>query len=193
MKTIVLLSLAALAAPALAQTRDDTLRMPYQKEFWTTGHVGLSVGRAKFDDPCPAGATCSDTTNAGRLYVGGKFNNAFGAEVSYLKTGNFTRSTGNAEMQGVNFSLLGGIPLGARSSVFGKLGALWGSSELGGSSQNGWGPSFGVGAVVGLTRGWGLRLDWDRYRFKLPGGNHENVDTLMVGAQYTWGGPTPPR
>ena len=186
-------ALAAVAAPAAAQSappRDDTWRMPYQKDFWTTGHVGLSAGRAYLDAPCPGGASCDDETAAGRIYVGGRFNNTFGAEVSYLKTGNFSRSTGNAEMQGVNFGLLAGIPLGTRSSIFGKVGALWGASELGGLSQNGWGPSIGVGGVIGITRGWGLRLDWDRYRFKLPGGNRENIDTLMVGAQYTWDGPT---
>ncbi len=191
--TLAALALGAFANAAGAQTRstqDDTLRMPYQKEFWTTGHVGLSLGRAYFDGACPAGASCGDDAPAWRAYVGGRFNNTFGAEVSYLKTGNFTRSSGNAEMQAVNFGLLAGIPLGTRSSVFGKLGALWGTSEVGGSSQNGWGPSIGIGAIIGITRGWGLRLDLDRHRFKLPGGNHENVDTLLVGAQYTWDGPT---
>ena len=59
------------------------------------------------------------------------------------------------------------------------------------ASQNGWGPSFGVGGQLGLTRHVALRLDWDRYRFKLPGGggDRENVDTLTLGAQYTFGGP----
>ena len=35
------------------------------------------------------------------------------------------------------------------------------------------------------------KADWDRYRFKLPaaGGDRENIDSLMIGAQYTFGNP----
>ena len=51
--------------------------------------------------------------------------------------------------------------------------------------------SFGVGGMIGLTRNLALRLDWDRWRFKMPagGGDRENIDTLTLGAQFTFGGP----
>jgi OmpA-OmpF porin, OOP family len=196
--TFAALGVAA-ALPSFAQSTyppSDTFRMPYQKEFWTTGHVGVEVGRAKLDLSCPAGASCDDSANAGKIFAGGRFNNIFGGEISYLKTGDFERSgpgtTGNINLQAVNFGLLAGVPFGPsrNSSIFGKLGVLWGHTEAGNASQNGWGPSFGVGAAIGITRGWALRLDWDRYRFKLPsGGDRENIDTLMIGAQYTCGNP----
>lgn len=188
----------AFAAPSFGQSSEAGLRMPYQKEFWTTGHLGASLGRGKFDLSCPAGATCDDTANVGKAFAGGRFNNTFGAEASYLKTGDFDRSgpgtTGNVNLQALNFGLLAGIPFGfgMNSSVFGKLGVLWGHTEAGNASQNGWGPSFGVGALIGVNRSWALRLDWDRWRFKLPGGSggdRENMDTLMVGVQYTLGNP----
>jgi opacity protein-like surface antigen len=197
-KVIAALSLAALgiaASPCRAQSTNpssDSLRMPYQKDFWATGHVGAELGSAKLDLSCPPGATCDNRTGAFKLFAGGKFNNTFGGELSYLKTQDFTRSLGgDADLQAVNFAVLAGIPLGMNTSVFGKLGALWGHSEVGGVSQNGWGPSFGVGAQIGLTRGWAARVDWDRYRFKMPagGGDRENIDTFMVGAQYTFGNP----
>src|SRR5207244_7299587 len=129
----------------------DSWRMPYQKDFWTTGHVGASFGRGKFDASCPSGASCDDSANAGKLFAGGRFNNIFGGELSYLKTGEFKRSTGNVDMQAANFGLLAGIPFGVgmNSSIFGKLGVLWGHTEAGGASQNGWGPSFGLGANIG--------------------------------------------
>ncbi|HUQ74025.1 MAG TPA: outer membrane beta-barrel protein [Burkholderiales bacterium] len=188
---VLALTATGVALPAAAQPSDGW-RMPYQSGFWNTGHVGAEIGSAKLDVACPPGATCDNRTGAFKLFAGGKFNNTFGGELSYLKTQDFSRSIGGElDMQAVNFSVLAGIPLGMNTSVFGKLGALWGHTEFGGASQNGWGPSFGLGAQIGITRGWAARLDWDRYRFKLPagGGDRENIDTFMVGAQYTFGNP----
>ena len=187
---------ALVAAPCFAQT-DDTVRMPYQKEFWTTGHAGIEVGRSKLDIGCPTGLTCDERANAFKLFAGGRFNNVFGGEVSFLQTNSFDfngpLSPGNLKLQAVNFGLLAGIPFGPsrNSSIFAKAGLLWGHTELGDQSQNGWGPSYGLGATIGVTRGWAARLDWDRYRFKLPGagGDRENVDSFLVGAQYTFGNP----
>ena len=169
--------------------------MPYERDFWATGHVGAEIGSARLDLSCPPGGTCDNRANAFKLFAGGKFNNSFGGELSYLKTQDFRRTVAGVrnelDLQALNFSVLAGVPLGINTSVFGKLGVLWGHSELGSASQNGWGPSFGLGAQIGLTRGWAARIDWDRYRFKMPagGGDRENIDTFMVGAQYTFGNP----
>lgn len=198
--TVMAITGAAFALPAAAQPSDTSTstnwRMPYQGEFWTTGHVGAALGRARSDIPCPPTGACDSNTNALKVFAGGRFNNTIGGEVTYLKTGTFDRRlpggpNGDLDAQALNFGLLAGIPLPHNSSIFGKLGFLWGHTEAGGASQNGWGPSFGVGGMVGLTRHVALRLDWDRYRFKLPagGGDRENIDTLTLGAQYTFGGP----
>src|SRR3954470_13741345 len=166
--------------------------MPYQSEFWTTGHVGAALGHAKSHIPCPPATSCDNDTTAFKAFAGGRFNNTFGGEITYLKTQPFDRSPqSDIDMQALNFGLLAGIPLPRNSSVFAKAGVLWGHTEAGPATQNGWGPSFGLGGMLGLTRQVALRLDWDRYRFKLPGGggDRENVDTLTLGAQYTFGGP----
>jgi hypothetical protein len=196
---IAALTVAAVASFAsfasFAQSSDsNTLQMPYQKQFWTTGHAGLQIGRSKLDIDCPPTATCDNTANAFKAFAGGRFNNIFGGEVSYLKTWDFDRTTGNMNMQALNFGLLAGVPFGPskNSSIFAKAGLLWGHTEAGNASQNGWGPSYGLGATIGVTRGWAVRLDWDRYRFKLPvaGSDRENVDSLFFGAQYTFGNPS---
>ena len=186
-------SFASLAS--YAQSSDsNTLQMPYQKQFWSTGHAGLQIGRSKVDVDCPQGATCDDTANAFKVFAGGRFNNIFGGEVSYLKTWDFDRTTGNMNLQAVNFGLLAGVPFGPNknSSIFAKAGVLWGHAEAGSASQNGWGGSYGLGATMGVTRNWAVRLDWDRYRFKLPssGGDRENLDSVFIGAQYTFGNPS---
>ena len=189
------------ALPAHAQSSSTSttaggesgLRMPYQKDFWTTGHVGAAIGRSSFKKSCPPGADCDDSATAGKLFAGGRFNNTFGGEITFLHSGDFNRSTGDVSLQALNFGLLAGIPFGVgmNSSVFGKVGAFWDHAEAGNLSQNGWGPSFGLGAMFGLNRNWSVRVDWDRWRFKMPGGggDRENVDTVMIGAQYTFGNP----
>ena len=93
---------AAFVSPSFGQSTQSTvitneeggMRMPYQKDFWTTGHVGASVGRGKLDTSCPTGASCDDTATALKLQAGGRFNNIFGGEVSYLQTDDFERSSG---------------------------------------------------------------------------------------------------
>jgi len=197
LKAVSLVALGLAALPTWAQSTyppSDSFRMPYQKEFWTTGHAGIEIGQSKLDLNCPSGVSCDDRANAFKLFAGGRFNNTFGGEISYLNTNNFNFGPGgNINLQAVNFGLLAGVPFGPSKnwSIFCKLGLLWGHAEAGDTSQNGWGPSYGVGATVGLTRGWALRADWDRYRFKMPGGggDRENVDSLMIGAQYTFGNP----
>lgn len=188
--TLVVGAGALAAAPALSQP-SDSWRMPYERDFWGTGHIGAQIGQTRSEFPCPSGG-CEDNTTAVKLFAGGKFNNTFGGEISYFRTQDFDRPVGgDISVYALNFGLLAGIPLGANSSVFGKLGLMYGHTEVGSSSQNGWGPSYGLGAQIGVTRGWAVRLDWDRYRFKLPagGGDRENVDAFMIGAQYTFGNP----
>lgn len=187
----------ACAAPALAQsttrTNESGLRLPYQKEFWTTGHAGASIGRSSFKADCPPGVSCDDSASSAKLFAGGRFNNVFGGEITFLHSGDFNRSNGDVRVQALNFGLLAGIPFGVgkNSSIFGKVGAFWDHAEAGSLSQNGWGPSIGAGALIGVNRNWAVRLDWDRWRFKMPGGggDRENFDSLLIGAQYTFGSP----
>jgi opacity protein-like surface antigen len=169
----------------------DSLNMPYQSGFW--GHAGLSVGRAKLHADCPAGANCDLRDNSSwRVFGGGKFNNNFGAEVGLMDLGDFERGGGHTTSRGLDLALLAGVPVpvGQNSSVFGKLGASYLRTHVAGSGfttgkENGWGPRVGVGAQFGLTQNWAIRLDADRYRVRFPG-SHQNIDTYMVGAQYSF-------
>jgi hypothetical protein len=177
-KSALLLVLALLSLPAAAQTAD-------------TGFAGAAFGRAKSGLPCPPGDTCDDNASAWKLFFGGRFDENFGGEVSFIQTRDFERTASDhVSTRAFNLSVLAGIPLPRNSFLFGKLGVLLGHVEVGGISQDGWGPSFGVGGMIGLTRNLALRLDWDRYGFKMPsgGGERENIDMLTVGAQYVFGG-----
>ena len=178
MKAALLLLATLLSVPAAAQTGD-------------TGFVGAAFGKAKSRIDCPPGDSCDDNANAWKLFAGGRFDENFGGEVSFVQTRDFERAASDhLSTRAVNFGILAGLPLPRNSFVFAKAGVLLGHVEIGAVSQDGWGPSFGLGGLVGVTRNLALRLDWDRYGFKMPsgGGERENVDMLTVGAQYVFGG-----
>jgi OOP family OmpA-OmpF porin len=186
------LALAAglvLAAPAFAQTA-DTWRMPHERGFW--GHAGVSFGASKFQGDCPSGFSCDDKDQFLKAYAGGRFNNTFGLELGVMNFGKFDLGGGETDGWGADLALIAGIPIGANSAVFAKVGAVYARMDVTGSApgfetgkERGFGARWGVGAQVGLSRDWALRADYDRYRVPLPG-DHEDIDTLTLGVQYTF-------
>ncbi len=54
-----------------------------------------------------------------------------------------------------------------------------------GAKVNGWEPSYGAGAAIGLNRNWQIRLDWDRVRFEVPNGK-DNFEMVSAGLQYRY-------
>jgi hypothetical protein len=185
----------ACAQTATSSTTTDSWRMPYQSGFW--GHAGVSAGRGELDASCVgAGLACDKKDTAFRAYAGGRFNNAIGLEIGALNIGDYERGGGKTDGWGMDVALIAGVPIGANSSVFGKLGTAYTRTDVTGSpagiaaglrtgEESGWGPRWGVGAQVGLTPQWALRLDWDRFQVQLPAGD-EDLDTLMLGLQYTF-------
>src|SRR5215204_1068716 len=187
-----------LAAPAFAQTTTTSptttttttteTRMPYEKGFW--GHAGISVGRGDLDAECPSGFGCDLRDHrVWRGYVGGKFNNAIGLELGAINIGDYSRGGGVTDGWGIDLALLAGIPIGANSAIFGKLGAIYARTDVTGTApgfptgkERDVGLRFGLGAQLGFTERWALRADWDRYDIPLPGGRDE-LDVFMLGVQ----------
>ena len=196
MKPLSVATLLALglgvAAPSFAQptqtTQPDTWRMPYERGFW--GHAGVSAGPSRLHADCPSGTSCDDKDYMCRAYAGGRFNNAIGLELGVLNFGKYQRGGGDTDGWGADIALIAGIPIGANTAIFGKLGAVYARMEADGAGidtgkERGFGPRFGVGGQVGLTKEWAIRADLDRYHVPLPGGK-ENIDSFMLGVQYTF-------
>lgn len=193
--SLAFLAALALATPALAQTQTtttDTWRMPYERGFW--GHAGIGFGQSKLDDlRCTPGFGCDDKDQAFKLYAGGRFSNIFGLEVGLLNIGKFSASGGEADGWGADVALLAGIPIGANSAIFGKLGVIYSRTEVSAEpstgvptgKERGFGGRWGVGGQLGLTKVWALRADYDRYRLPMPG-DHRDLETMMLGVQYTF-------
>jgi opacity protein-like surface antigen len=191
--SVAALGLATAALPSLAQSGSsagtNSWNMPYQSGFW--GHAGISLGRTKLHADCPSSGKCDRFENAWRAYVGGKFNDILGAEVGFVDLGrDFDRGGGTTRAHGLDLSLLAGVPIGERASIFAKVGAAYLRTSVSGTgvdtgNKNDWGPRFGIGAQFNLNRNWALRVDADRYKVDFPGDNH-NVDMYSVGAQYSF-------
>jgi hypothetical protein len=162
----------------------------HERGFWA--HAGLSAGRGELAAVCPAGFGCDLKDNrVGRAYAGGRFKNAIGLEVGAFNIGDYDRGGGRSDGWRMDLALIAGLPIAAKSAIFGKLGALWGRTEVRGTTpgfttgeERGWGVRYGAGGQIGFTSQWAARLDWDRW-VPLVGGK-ENLDTLTLGAQYTF-------
>jgi opacity protein-like surface antigen len=186
-----------LSAPAIAQQRTDTrttatstgTAYPWEQRFW--GYTGLSVGGGNYDLACIPGLACDEDTGVFKLFAGGRFNDMFGLEASYVNLGKAQFAGGDLEAHGLNFSLVAGVPLSTNTSVFGKIGTTYGRTKLSGTvpavqtgTEDDWGLSYGIGAQLGLNDRWAVRVDADRYRFQFVNSARRSVDTLTVGLQY---------
>lgn len=184
-------ALMAVAPSMAAAQAGSGITWPHQGAFW--GHAGVSIGASELKADCPAGATgCDDKDQVFRIFGGGRFNNIIGGEVGYVRFGDYRRGGGETDAQGLDLTLMAGVPFGNNWSVFGKLGTVYSRTEVTGTApgfttgkDNGWGPRVGVGLQAGITQNWAIRADWDRYRLQFAGGD-EDVDTLSIGAQYSF-------
>ena len=180
----------AMAQQTTPGARSDTgWRMPYESGFW--GHAGLNIGRSRLRADCPPPG-CDDRDQTWKAYVGGKFNNAIGAEVGYIDLGKFGRGGGETTSHGLDIAFLAGLPVARNSSVFIKAGTAYLRNNVSGTApglgtgkEKGWGPRWGIGGQIGFTPNLALRLDADRYRAQFPG-SKENIDTFTVGLQYSF-------
>jgi opacity protein-like surface antigen len=111
-------------------------------------------------------------------------------EVGYTDFGRIKASGGDVNAWAVPVSLTAGTPLGARFGVFGKVGGLYGRTDVTASleslietgDKSGWGWTYGAGATFAITPALQLRADWDRHKLDFAGGR-EDVDMLSAGLQ----------
>ncbi|WP_066265655.1 outer membrane beta-barrel protein [Hydrogenophaga palleronii] len=156
-----------------------------------SGYIGINVGQPDYENSCGLGGfSCSDNTTSAYLYTGGMFNPYFGAEIGYVSLGKAKRGGGRTEAQGINLSLVGRLPLGgSRVSLFGKVGTVYGRTEVTASAlsgiptgkASGWEASYGAGVGFDLSPRSSIVLEWARYDLRFAGVGKRQVDTTSIG------------
>jgi len=180
-----LLPIAAFAQGA--GTTTGSTSSPWSNLGASGPYIGFGVGRGKLHSSCPAGFNCDLRDQSWRVFGGASFNNILGGEVGVMDLGNWDRGGGTTSARGVDAKLTAGWPIGENARIFGKLGVAYLRTNVTGTglttgSDNKWGPTYGIGAQVGLGRNWAVRGDIDRYRAHLASG-WENIDMYTIGAQ----------
>jgi opacity protein-like surface antigen len=152
--------------------------------------VGVSGGQSKFRTDCSTLFDCDRKDTAWKVYAGGGVNDILGFEAGYTDFGKIRSFGGQTEAWAANLSLVAGIPIGDRFSVFAKGGGVYGKTDVRPSAtqtiengdKTGWGYTWGFGGALGITRNVQVRLDWDRYKLDFAGGRRD-VDLLSAGVQ----------
>jgi hypothetical protein len=152
------------------------------------GYVGGSIGRSDYEqDNCLL--LCDDRATGFKLFSGGQVSQWFGVELSYVNLGEVDRNGGDVRAQGLNFSLLGQIPVSEQFKIFGKLGTMYGYARTRAPAgqpsghEDRFGLSYGLGLQLDINRNWAVRGDWDRYRLKYVD-RRDDADLYSVGLVY---------
>jgi len=153
-----------------------------------------------------------------KLFAGRKFNRHFALEAGYFNLGEFEFAaqtlpagslSGTTKFQGLNLDAVGILPITEKFAALGRVGLTYTEtkgaylgtgavSALNAAGANAVGnPSpkesegsykYGLGVQYDFTRSLALRGEWERYRVSDAVGNKGDVDLLLIGLVYTFGG-----
>jgi OOP family OmpA-OmpF porin len=184
--------------------------------FW---YIGGNVGqsRAKIDDALinaqllatgrtPISMVNDERNSAFKLFGGYQFNKNFAVEAGYFNLGQFGYAAttapvgtlnGTIKLQGVNFDLVGLLPLSERFSVFGRAGMNYAQAKdtftstgavatpiTPNPSQKALNYKAGVGLQYDFTRAVGMRVEAERYRIDDAVGRKGDINMFSLGLVY---------
>ena len=170
------------------------------------GYVGGSYGGSFYEDLCDSvsgevGATCDDTDYSSyKIFGGARVSPNLAFEAAYMDMGEATASTSLSHrtlgVTGLNFSVLGIMPLSKSFELFGKAGwMLW---EAESKLTNAAGTSstvtvddsdinFGFGGNFIVNENFTLRAEFERFHNLSYDSNTETpVSFLSIGVVVTF-------
>ena len=183
------LAVVALTASAGAQAQSSN----YSLYAPGASYVGLNAGKSDFSLGRGIAAFPSDNKDTVySIYAGSYFSSNLGLELGYTNLGKITRAGGKTKANGANLSLVGKIPLGTSFNLLGKLGTMYGRTEVSAApgsgitsgSENGFGVSYGLGAEYSFNPNWSAVLQYDAYDLKFPGSGRDRVSAATAGLRY---------
>ena len=173
------------------------------------GYVGASIGQSDFGIDC-SGLTSWATKDRGyKLFGGYMFTPYLGAEAGYIDFGKATGTltevdpklgtvTASASLKASGFAAwgVGSIGIGD-GALFAKMGiasiknkldvvgtAGFGGVVTGSDSTTVTDFAYGVGAAYHFTKNLGVRIEWERFRGKIPDDEKFDLDLLSAGVVY---------
>ena len=158
------------------------------------GYVGLGAGASKYDlRSGPGSLAFDDSDTAIKLYTGAYFHPNLGLELGYLDLGKARRLGGSTSARGLNFSLVGRLPVTTQLDLLGKVGSFYGRTNTQGvggygmqlGKASGFGLSYGAGLRWAFTPQWSAVLEWDRQRLHFSD-RMADVDTTTLGLQFSY-------
>lgn len=186
-RSVAALSIALLAGGAQAAESD----IDHQGLYLGVGYGFVkSKGADEFDD----------NDDAGRVFIGGQFNQVVSVEGSYIDFGKYGDSVASADIDGYTLAVKAGLPLGEYLTLYALGGNLWWDSDLKALGVSGKtdGQEFfyGAGASLALSHGLDLRLEYTRFNVEFDrdeigifGAGDDldtDLDSVSVALQYTF-------
>lgn len=156
-------------------------------------HVGLSIGKARFNVPCIEGMVCRRNGRAITLHAGGDLSKRLGFELAYMRMSNLAHQGGAIRVRGLNLNLLGELPLASHLTLTGRVGTNYARTRMdvatatgaiSGKAQ-GFGLSYGLGLNWDISDRWTAATDLNRHDFKFFNGR-DTVDTATVSLRYRY-------
>ena len=154
-----------------------------------------------------------DDDLAFKIFGGYKFNRHFALEGGYFNLGRFGYSAttsptgtqnGSIKLQGLNFDAVGILPITAKFSAFGRIGANYAEAKDSFSStgvvpapadpspsKSDLNYKVGLGLQYDFTKHVGMRAEWERYRINDAVGNDGDIDMISLGVVVMFGGSKP--
>ncbi len=162
---------------------------------FTPSYVAFNVGTADLSRPISAFGVFGGQQQ-GQAYgvaMGNYFAGTnYGVEVSYADFGSVTRYGGSTKVDGINFSLIGRLPLGDSFNLLGKLGTTYSRTNVSTDSANsnlsgserGFDWAYGVGGEYKFNANWGATLQYAEHFVKYPTTGSERISSTTLGARY---------
>ncbi len=158
-------------------------------------YMGLNAGQSDFSRVNNGtGLFGSDkNTTAYNIYAGSYFNNkTMGFELGYIDFGSINRAGGRTKADGINLSLIGRMPISGAFNLLGKVGTLYGRTDVSSaagsgitaSSETGFDWTYGVGAEYAFNPQWSGVLQYDEHFLKFSNSGRDRITNLALGARY---------
>jgi len=189
---VVLATLALVcAAPAAAQSFSGAGMLAPDSG---RSAIGLHIGAVHWPLGCGAPGACTETDRQLHLYGRSMFSGHWGAQVGLIDMGDITRGGPDARTRGLNLSLVGRVPLGAKFSGWGRIGTTYGQAApssaaalaLSGNPETGFGLSWGLGVSWDFSPRLSAVVEWDSHDFRYMGPGRDAVRATSLGLHYRY-------